>query len=150
VAGIVVVHVVGQVRKPGVLRLAVGARVIDALEAAGGPTRKADLARVNLARVVVDGEQLRVPAPGDPDPVVGGGAAVPDPVGAAGGGGGLVSLNTADVAALDTLPGVGPVIAQRIVDWRTEHGRFTSVDELAEVSGIGEKLMAQVRPLVTL
>ncbi len=150
VAGVVVVHVVGEVRKPGVLRLAVGARVIDALEAAGGPTRKADLARVNLARVVVDGEQLRVPAPGDPDPVVGGGAGVPSPGGAAGGGGGLVSLNTADVTALDTLPGVGPVIAQRIVDWRTEHGRFTSVDELAEVSGIGEKLMAQVRPLVTL
>lgn len=152
VAGVVVVHVVGEVRRPGVLRLTVGARVIDALEAAGGATRKADLARVNLARVLVDGEQLRVPAPGDPDPVVGGGggAGVPGPGGAAGGGGGLVPLNTADVAALDTLPGVGPVIAQRIVDWRTEHGRFTSVDELAEVSGIGEKLMAQVRPLVTL
>jgi competence protein ComEA len=149
-AGVVVVHVVGQVRRPGVLRLAVGARVVDALEAAGGPTRQADLARVNLARVVVDGEQLLVPAPGDPDPVVGGGSAgVPGPASPIGGGA-LVSLNGADVAALDTLPGVGPVIAQRIVEWRTEHGRFTAVDELAEVSGIGEKLLAQVRPLVTL
>ena len=143
-------HVVGQVRKPGVLRLTVGARVIDALEAAGGPTRDADLARVNLARVLVDGEQLQVPAPGDPGPVVGGSAGAPGSGSPASTGATLVSLNTADVAALDTLPGVGPVIAQRIVDWRTQHGRFTTVDELAEVSGIGERLVAQLRPLVTL
>ena len=133
----------------------VGSRVQDAVEAAGGPTREADLARVNLARLVVDGEQVHVPAPGDPDPPVGpvtGGAAT----GGSGGGGstsgasGPVSLNTADLAGLDTLPGVGPVLAQRIVDWRTQHGRFTSVEELGEVSGIGEKLLAQLSPLVTL
>ena len=154
-SGVVVVHVVGEVRSPGVQRMPVGSRVQDAVEAAGGPTRDADLARVNLARVVVDGEQVRVPAPGDPDPPVGpttGGAVV----GGSGTGGGasgavaLVSVNTADLAGLDTLPGVGPVLAQRIVDWRTQHGRFTSVEELGEVSGIGEKLLAQLRPLVTL
>ena len=133
----------------------VGSRVQDAVEAAGGPTRKADLSRVNLARIVVDGEQVRVPAPGDPDPPVGpvtGGAAT-DGSGVGGstsGAPGPVSLNTADLTGLDTLPGVGPVLAQRIVDWRTQHGRFTTVDELGEVSGIGEKLLAQLSPLVTL
>ena len=154
-SGVVVVHVVGEVRRPGVQRMPVGSRVQDAVEAAGGPTRDADLARVNLARVVVDGEQVRVPAPGDPDPPVGtvtGGAATGGP--GAGGGiagpPGLVSVNTADLAGLDTLPGVGPVLAQRILDWRTQHGRFTSVEELGEVSGIGEKVLAQLRPLVTL
>ena len=153
----VVVHVVGQVKRPGVQELPVGSRVAQAVEAAGGATKGADLSRVNLARVLVDGEQVRVPAPGDPvDPseLTGPGA----PAGGAGGGsgggaggsGGLVPLNSADLAALDTLPGVGPVLAQRILDWRTQHGRFTSVDELGEVSGIGEKLLAQLTPLVTL
>jgi competence protein ComEA len=152
----VVVHVVGQVRRPGVLRLAAGSRVADALDAAGGPTPTADLARVNLARVLVDGEQVQVPAPGDPDPVgvgvVAAGPAAPGR-GVAGDGGTagvLVPLNTADLATLETLPGVGPVLAQRIVDWRSQHGRFTSVEELGEVSGIGEKLLAQLTPLVTL
>ena len=154
-SGVVVVHVVGEVRRPGVQRMPVGSRVQDAVEAAGGPTRDADLARVNLARVVVDGEQVQVPAPGDPDPPVGtvtGGAATAGP-GAGGSAAGppvLVSVNTADLAGLDTLPGVGPVLAQRILDWRTQHGRFTSVEELGEVSGIGEKVLAQLRPLVTL
>ncbi|MBM6404651.1 helix-hairpin-helix domain-containing protein [Phycicoccus sp. CSK15P-2] len=144
----VVVHVVGQVARPGVLHLPVGARVADAVEAAGGATRSADLAAVNLARPLVDGEQVRVPKPGEVvaaapggDAPAGGGAATP--------GGGLVPLNTADLTALDALPGIGPVLAQRIVDWRTEHGRFTTVDELAEVSGIGEKLLSRLRPLVT-
>ena len=150
----VVVHVVGEVRRPGVLRLPVGSRVSDAVGAAGGATKGADLARVNLARVLVDGEQVRVAAPGEPlEPAgVGGTAGTPGTSGTAGSGpgGGPVSLNTADLAALDTLPGVGPVLAQRILDWRTAHGRFTSVDELGEVSGIGEKLLAQLSPLVTL
>ena len=154
-SGVVVVHVVGEVRRPGVQRMPVGSRVQDAVEAAGGPTGDADLARVNLARVVVDGEQVRVPAPGDPDPPVGamtGGAATggPGTGGGTTGSPGLVSVNTADLAGLDTLPGVGPVLAQRILDWRTQHGRFTSVEELGEVSGIGEKVLAQLRPLVTL
>jgi competence protein ComEA len=143
----VVVHVVGEVEDPGVRRLDAGARVSDAVAAAGGATPEADLGAVNLARVLVDGEQVRVPRPGEaPAPVprtaTGGalpGAATDSPV----------RLNDADLAALDTLPGVGPVLAQRILDWRTAHGRFTSVDELAEVSGIGEKLLARLRPLVT-
>lgn len=150
---VVVVHVVGQVRRPGVQRLALGSRVQDAVTAAGGPTRQADLSRVNLARVLVDGEQVRVPAPGDPDPPVtgvgGGTGAAPGTGGGTAAASGPVPVNTADLAALDTLPGVGPVLAQRILDWRAQHGRFTSVDELGEVSGIGEKLLAQLRPLVT-
>ena len=144
----VVVHVVGQVRRPGVRRLPVGSRVSDAVRAAGGATREADLAAVNLARLLVDGEQVRVPAPGEELPPVEAGPVGP---GSAPGttGPALVPLNTADVGALDTLPGIGPVLAQRIVDWRTTNGRFTSVEELAEVSGIGEKLLEQLRPLVT-
>ena len=123
----------------------------EAVEAAGGATKAADLSRVNLARVLVDGEQVRVPAPGDPvDPSTASGAGSSAGGGPVGPAGGLVSLNTADLAALDTLPGVGPVLASRIVEWRTAHGRFSAVDELGEVSGIGEKLLAQLTPLVTL
>jgi competence protein ComEA len=153
-AAALVVHVVGQVARPGLVRLPAGSRVADAIEAAGGARRGADLSALNLARLVVDGEQVHVPKPGEA--VVGSGGGQPAAGAAAGGGAGggpgsaPVSLNSADVAALDTLPGVGPVLAQRIVDWRTEHGRFTSVDELGEVSGIGDKLMAQLRPKVTL
>jgi competence protein ComEA len=156
----IVVHVVGQVVKPGLVRLTPGARVADAVAAAGGARPGADLAALNLARLVVDGEQLHVPKPGEAVPSVsspgsgGGGGSAGGGSGGSGGGatGGaaLVSLNTADVVALDTLPGVGPVLAQRIVDWRAEHGRFTSVDELGEVSGIGDKLLAKLRPRVSL
>ena len=158
--GGVVVHVVGQVARAGVYHLAAGARIADAIEAAGGGTRSADLSAVNLARVVVDGEQVHVPRPGEsvvPPPGSSGGAAPggSSAGGAAGSGnpagaGGTVSLNSADLTALDTLPGVGPVLAQRILDWRTEHGRFTSVEELGEVSGIGEKLLSQLTAKVTL
>ncbi|PKW25767.1 competence protein ComEA [Phycicoccus duodecadis] len=151
-AAVVVVHVVGQVVRGGLYRLPPGSRVADAVEAAGGATRAADLGALNLARVLVDGEQVRVPRPGEvvaAGPVTGGAGGGAGGGGGSGGAGAVVSLNAADAAALDSLPGIGPVIAQRIVDWRTEHGRFTSVDELAEVSGIGEKLLAQVRPLVT-
>jgi competence protein ComEA len=147
----VVVHVVGEVREPGVQRLPAGARVSDAVAAAGGATRRADVGAVNLARPLVDGEQVRVPAPGEAPPATGAPAAgVPGGAGAAAAPGTApVSLNTGDLAALDTLPGVGPVLAQRIVDWRTTHGQFTSVDELTEVSGIGETMLARLRPLVT-
>lgn len=157
-SAVVVVHVVGQVKRPGVRELPAGSRVAQAVAAAGGAKSGADLSRVNLARVLVDGEQVRIPAPDDPvDPreLTGPGAA-PGAGGSGGtggagaGSGGQVALNSADLTALDTLPGVGPVLAQRILDWRTQHGRFTSVDELGEVSGIGEKLLAQLTPLVTL
>ncbi|WP_229675040.1 helix-hairpin-helix domain-containing protein [Terrabacter tumescens] len=155
-----VVHVVGQVVRPGLVRLRQGARVADAITAAGGTRSGSDLAALNLARLVVDGEQIRVPRPGEAVAASGGvsggaagasgGGAGTGGAGSSGGSGAPVSLNSADVAALDSLPGVGPVLAQRIIDWRTEHGRFTSVDELGEVSGIGDKLMAQLRPKVTL
>lgn len=144
----VVVHVVGQVRRPGLVVLPTGGRVGDALAKAGGALPGADLTALNLARPLVDGEQVRVPRPGEAPP-----PAPPGPSGGSGGGGagatGPVNLNTASAAALEELPGVGPVLAQRIVDWRTEHGRFTSVDELGEVSGIGEKMFAQLQDKVT-
>ncbi|GAA2154523.1 hypothetical protein GCM10009826_14740 [Humibacillus xanthopallidus] len=156
----IVVHVVGQVVRPGLVRLRQGARVADAVAAAGGARSGADLAALNLARLVVDGEQLHVPKPGEvvAPPVArsgsAGGSGTVGGGGAGGGGGGSgggpVSLNTADLAALDSLPGVGPVLAQRILDWRAEHGRFTSVDELGEVSGIGDKLLGRLRPQVML
>lgn len=165
-AGRVTVHVVGEVESPGVVTLTSGARVDDALEEAGGATDDAELSGVNLARPLVDGEQVVVPGPGEtaaPGPGVAapGGAApgVAAPGGAAPGAGtpgapgttpdALVNLNTADLATLETLPGVGPVLAQRIIDWRTEHGGFTSVEELGEVSGVGDKTYATLAPEVT-
>lgn len=147
-AGVLLVHVVGQVRRPGVVRLPPGSRVQDALRAAGGSTSAADLNHLNLARPVADGEQILVPRPGEDIPVSGMPSSAGQGATGAGAAGGLIDLNTADATALDSLPGVGPVIAQRILDWRTEHGRFTSVDELGEVSGIGDKLMAQIGPKV--
>lgn len=156
----VVVHVVGQVRKPGVVHLPGGARVADALSAAGGAAKGADLAALNLARPVSDGEQVYVPKPGETLPAPPGAQGGTPPGAGTGAGGtgpggsgtgtGQVNLNTADLAELDSLPGVGPVLAQRILDWRAEHGRFSSVDELGEVSGIGEKLLARLKPKVTL
>ena len=154
-ASVVLVHVVGQVRSPGVVRLPAGSRVLDAVRAAGGAKPSADLNHLNLARPVVDGEQILVPKPGEVIPVAGASGAPGAGPGSAGGApagggsaGGLVDLNTADAAALDALPGVGPVLSQRILDWRTQHGRFSSVDELGEVSGIGDKLLAQIGPKV--
>jgi competence protein ComEA len=147
------VHVVGQVFKPGLVRLPAGSRVADAVARAGGARPDADLAAINLARLLADGEQLRVPKPGEvvvgPQPAATGSGSGPPAAGGAPGSG-LVRLNAATVSELDALPGVGPVLAQRIIDWRTEHGRFASVDELGEVSGIGEKVLAQLKPKVTL
>jgi competence protein ComEA len=139
----VVVYVVGQVATPGVVTLPAGARVSDAVAAAGGVTADADLAAVNLARFVTDGEQITIPLPGQevtPAPVA--------PAQAAAGGedpGGMVNINTADAAALDQLPGIGPVLAQRIIEWRNGHGRFASVDELMDIPGIGSTLIAKIR-----
>ncbi|PFG43656.1 competence protein ComEA [Isoptericola jiangsuensis] len=147
----VVVHVVGQVASPGLVTLPAGSRVADALEAAGGATRKADLAQLNLARTVVDGEQVHVPAPGETPPVAtvpGAGTSATGAATADAAPGAPVPLNTADVTTLDTLPGVGPVLAERIVAWRDTHGPFTSVDELTEVSGIGPSVLEGLRDLV--
>lgn len=139
----VTVDVAGLVARPGVYTLPTGSRVEDALTLAGGPLPGADLATVNRARVLVDGEQLAVG--------VAGAVAVASPAGGAVGPatGGIVDLNTADLAELDTLPGVGPVLAQAILDYRTDHGRFDSVDQLQQVSGIGPSKFADVKDLVT-
>ncbi len=137
---LLVVHVVGAVRRAGLFRLRDGSRVADALARAGGPTRHADLAAVNLAAPLVDGEQVVVPRRGP-----GGSAAVSVAPGA----GAKVSLGSATVEQLDELPGVGPVTAQKIVDWRSTHGPFRSVDDLDDVPGIGPARIEQLRDLVT-
>ena len=145
-AGSLYVHVSGAVARPGLYRLEGGARLVDAVAAAGGFAEDADEAGVNLARPVSDGEQVVVPVVGAA-PTAGSGAAGG---GAAGGvaGDARVNLNTATVADLDTLPRVGPAIAQRIIDWRTTNGRFSAVDDLLSVPGIGEKMLESLRPLV--
>lgn len=154
------VHVIGQVRVPGVVELPVGSRVIDAVHAAGGVTEQADPTSLNLARPVQDGEQVWVGAPGE-EPPPGLQAAAPGPgpgpggpsdgvgPGAGGHGAAPIDLNQADQAKLEELPGVGPVTAGNILAWREEHGRFTVVEELMEVSGIGEKTFEQLRARVT-
>jgi competence protein ComEA len=146
-SGTVVVSVVGQVTRPGLVTLPSGSRVADAVAAAGGLLPGADPASVNLAAVVADGEQLAVGLPGTAAAVgapVGGGAA-------SGGGpaGGRVDLNTAGVAELDALPGIGPVLAQRIVDHRSRQGPFRTVEELDDVPGIGPGTAAELAELVT-
>ncbi|MES4879344.1 MULTISPECIES: ComEA family DNA-binding protein [unclassified Streptomyces] len=142
----IVVDVGGKVRKPGVHRLPAGSRVADALRAAGGVRDGAKTDGLNQARFLVDGEQVVVGAPAPVAGVAPGGAAT------AGSGAAApaapVSLNTATPDQLDTLPGVGPVLAQHIIDYRTQHGGFRSVDELREVNGIGERRFADLRDLV--
>lgn len=141
-AGPVVVHVAGAVVAPGVHQLPPGSRVVDAVEASGGLTPDADAGAVNLAAEVVDGSQVYVPRIGEVPP--------PAPAGPGGGeaGSGPVDLNTADVALLETLPGIGPATAAAIVDHRKRHGPFTSVEGLLEVRGIGEAKLAALRDLV--
>lgn len=137
--GEVVVAVAGSVRRPGLVRLPVGSRVDDAVRAAGGPLPGIGVGLLNLARKLVDGEQV----------IVGAG-----PLGAPGGtsagsaSGSPVDLNSADVNTLDALPGIGPVLAQHIVDWRAEHGPFVSIDQLREVPGIGESKFASLKSKV--
>lgn len=140
--GEVVVDVAGKVRRPGVVRLPLGSRVVDAIAAAGGVRGEVDLTALNLARILADGEQVVVGLSGAPV------ASGPGAAGQAGTADAVVDLNTATLEQLDTLPGVGPVLAQRILDWRTAHGRFTTIDELREVSGIGESRFADLAPHV--
>ena len=144
-ATVVVVDVVGAVRRPGLYRLEQGARIADAVARAGGATAKADVALINLAAPLADGEQVVVPKRG---------AAAPSaaPSGAGGSAGapssGPVHLSTATLEQLDSLPGIGPVTAQKILDYRQKQGAFTSVDELDAVPGIGPARMDQLRDLV--
>jgi len=149
VATTIKVHVLGAVHKPGVVALPDGSRVEDAIQAAGGLTANADPALLNLAAVLIDGSQIIIGTAKNPEGEVrtdggsGGG-------GSAGGGGtsSLVNINTASQAELETLPGIGPVTAQKIMAWRSQHGRFTKVSELQEIDGIGPKTMAQLEPYV--
>jgi competence protein ComEA len=139
------VHVVGEVAEPGLVTVPDGARVADVLQAAGGTTGKADLTAVNLARTVVDGEQLYVPKPGEPVPGPAPGTGVAPDTGAGAAAGGTVDINRADAVALEALPGVGPSIAQAIVEWRETNGPFASVDELDDVPGIGPATLDKIR-----
>jgi competence protein ComEA len=139
-----VVHVVGAVRRPGLYRLADGARIADALRRAGGAAKRADLSLVNLAAPVSDGTQVVVPRRAPPS--TGGSAAPADPGAAPAAG--PIHLNTATVEQLDELPGVGPVTAQKIVDYREQHGAFSSVDDLDAIPGIGPARLEQLRELV--
>ena len=134
------VHILGAVARPGLYELRDGDRAVDAVAAAGGFTKKADQAGLNLARELSDGEQIIVPKVGaKPQPPPGGGTSA----------GGLINLNTADAAALETLPGIGEALSSRILAWRESHGSFASVDDLGGVAGIGEKTLGALRDLVT-
>jgi competence protein ComEA len=143
---VVVVDVAGKVRRPGIVTLPLGSRVHDALDAAGGARKGVDLTSLNLARVLVDGEQILVGV-SPPGGVAAPAASAP---GVAGAGGPMVNVNTADQAALEELPGIGPVTAAAILQWRADNGPFTAVDELMEVSGIGDATLAKIAPFVTL
>jgi competence protein ComEA len=139
------VHVAGWVRRPGVYELPEGDRVIDAIERAGGPRRGAETSALNLAALLTDGQQVLVPGPAPPP---GTGAApgstdgtTPAPT--------LVNVNSAAAEELETLPGIGEVLAQAIISYREEHGPFAAVDELEEVSGIGPATLEEIRDLVT-
>lgn len=151
----IVVDVSGKVREPGVHRLPAGSRVADALQAAGGVRPGTKTEGLNRARFLVDGEQVVVGGAVPPPGAVVGGAVGSAGVGTGGSVGGAVAapaapvpLNTATVEQLDTLPGVGPVLAQHIIDYRTQHGGYRSVDELREVNGIGDRRFADLRNLV--
>ena len=149
----VMVYVCGAVRRPGVVRLPAGARVADALDLAGGPTARAELSAVNLAAKVGDGQQIVVPerappgasAPAAAPAVAGAPAAAP---GASGGA--LVNINTASLSELETLSGVGPSTAQKIIDYRTANGGFTSVEQIMDVPGIGDAKFAAMKDSITI
>jgi competence protein ComEA len=134
-----VVHVVGAVRRPGLYRLPAGSRVADAVTRAGGATRRADTSLVNLAAPLADGVQIAVPRRGSASAAGAGGAA--------GAAAGPVHLNSATLEELDTLPGVGPVTAQKIVDYRQQHGPFTALEDLDAIPGIGPARIEQLRGL---
>ena len=141
VPAMTLVHVAGAVRRPGVYRMGGDSRVIQAVRMAGGPTGRADLSRLNLAAPVSDGQQVVIPVRAAP-------GAASGAAGAVGEGSGPVSLSSATAAQLETLDGVGPALAARIIAWRDAHGGFASVDQLDEVPGIGPARMEALRPRV--
>jgi competence protein ComEA len=149
-----VVYVCGAVRSPGVVRLLDGARVAEAIELAGGPTARAELSAVNLAAKVGDGQQIVVPEKAA-EGAAGSAAAAADPGAATGAasvpsGGALVNINTASLTELESLSGVGPSTAQKIIDYRTANGGFTSIEQLMEVTGIGDAKFAAVKDSITI
>jgi competence protein ComEA len=152
--GNIIVHVAGAVARPGVVELPHGSRLHEAIAAAGGGTAAADPDRLNLASVLEDGQKVLVPERGDPGPAEPALGETNGSTGSGAGGsgsatdGGKIDLNTAGVEELATLPRVGPVLAQRIVDWRKQHGRFKTVEELDAVDGVGPKLLEALLPLV--
>ncbi|CAB4627395.1 unannotated protein [freshwater metagenome] len=135
------IHIVGQVRYPGIYSLEVGSRLIDAVVASGGFLAKADQASVNLARTLTDGEQIFVLAVGE---------RVNESVGDGSSGSGLISINRASQAELESLPGVGPALAGRIIDWRSANGGFKKLEDLKNVGGIGDKLFSGFSKQITL
>ncbi len=151
----ILVHVLGSVLRPGVYELAEGSRAVDAVAMAGGFAEGAEQASLNLARPLIDGEQLRVLAVGEAPPAPAGAGSPSSgtpgaPSGAAGGSpGALINLNSATALDLDTLPRIGPAMAARIIAWRDENGPFASVDDLLQITGIGDKTFESLRPLVT-
>jgi competence protein ComEA len=138
---ILYIHILGAVAKPGLYLLRDGDRAVDGVAAAGGFTAVADQSGLNLARLLVDGEQILVPTIGETPAASAPGATTA---------GGKVNINTADGTALETLPGVGPTMAKRIIDWRTKNGRFTALEDLMSVTGVGEKTFDSLKDLVTL
>lgn len=142
---VIFVYVTGWVRHPGVYEFHKGDRVIDALRVAGGARPRADLTSVNLAAFLTDAEQVTILEKGATQTGGAGGLGGAGP----GGSGGLVNINTATLEELETLPGIGPAFGQRIIDYRTAHGPFRSVDDLLNVSGIGDKRLADIRPKIT-
>lgn len=141
----IIVDVAGAVRHPGVFEFAAGDRVIDAVDRAGGARAKADLTTLNLAALLIDGSQILVPRQGG-DPAIGAGTGA----GAASSSGSLINVNTASAVELEALSGIGPVLSVAIVDFRTENGPFTSVDQLEDVSGIGPATLEEIRDQVTI
>jgi competence protein ComEA len=134
------VHAAGAVAQPGVVTVPGGSRVTDVIAAAGGPAADADVDQINLAALVTDGERIYVPHKGETVAALGSGG------GAAGAADAIVNLNDADETALETLPGVGPATAKAILDYRTQHGKFRSVDDLLNVRGIGPSKLSQIKP----
>lgn len=141
VGGTIYIHLLGAVARPGLFTLHEGDRAVDAIAAAGGFTAAADQAQLNLARPLVDGEQIYVPALGEAPPLA---------IASGTSAGGKVNINTADGPTLETLPRVGPAMAQRILDWRKTNGRFSAIEDLMNVSGIGEKTFDGFKDLVAL